>query len=114
MNIQTDTYPATPPAVVATVPHRRRKTTLVALGLVTFLAIGAGVGAAALIDDGSGSTARPPTAAAAVATSSDADALWSYLTQLPPAERDAVLIALIPDPTGALGAIGAGMLITAG
>ena len=60
MNIATDTYPATAPATVATAPHRRRRTTFVALGLATLLGIGAGVGAAALLDDGSGSVARPP------------------------------------------------------
>ena len=114
MNIHTDTYPATPPTAVATVPHRRRRTTFVALGIVAVLAVGAGVGAAALVDDGSGSVARPPAAAATATSPTDVDTLWSYLAQLPTAERDQVLLTLIHDPTGALGAIVTGMVNSAG
>jgi hypothetical protein len=114
MNIHTDTYPTTPPAVVATVPHRRRRTTFIALGMVTLLAIGAGVGAAVLVDDGSGPVARPPTAAATATSPTDVDTLWSYLAQLPTAERDHVLVTLIDDPTGALRAIVIGMVNSAG
>ena len=113
MNLRTDTYPATTPAVVATVPQRRWKTTFVGLGLVTLLAIGAGVGAAALVNDGSGSVARPPTAAATATNTTDVETLWSYLAQLPTAERDHVLVTLIHDPTGALQAIITGMVSSA-
>ena len=113
MNIHTDTYPATPPATIATVPHRRWRTPFVVLGMVTLLAIGAGVGAAALVDDGSGSVARPPTAAVTATSTTDADTLWSYLTTLPAAERDHVLVALVHDPTGALQAIVAGEIAAA-
>ena len=114
MNLRTDTYPVTPPAAIATVPRRRRRTTFVALGIVTLLAFGAGVGAAALVDDGSGSVARPPTTAAATANStSDADTLYRWLAQLPTAERDHVLVALIHDPSGAVRAVVAGELAAA-
>ena len=113
MNIHTDTYPVTPAAAVATVPHRRWRTTFVALGIVTLLAIGAGVGVAAHIDDGSGSVARPPTATATTTSTTDADTLWSYLTTLPTAERDHVLVALTHDPTGAVRAIIAGEVAAA-
>ena len=112
MNLHTDTYPATPSAPVPTVPHRRWKTTFVALGIVAVLA-GAGVGAAALVDDGSGPVARPPTAAATATSPTDVDTLWSYLAQLPTAERDHVLVTLIHDPTGALRAIVTGMVNSA-
>jgi hypothetical protein len=113
MNTRTDTYPTTPRTAVATVPHRRWKTTLVALGLASLLGVGAGVGAAALVDDGSGSVARPPTAAATATSPTDVDTLWSYLAQLPTAERDHVLVTLIDDPTGALRAIVTGMVNSA-
>ena len=113
MTLQTDTYPAIPPAAVPAVPHRRRRTTFVAVGMVTLLAIGAGVGAAALVDDGSGSVA-PPTAAATATSPTDADTLWSYLAQLPTAERQHVLVTLIDDPTSALQAIVTGMVNSAG
>jgi hypothetical protein len=116
MNLHTDTYPATPPTAVATIPHRRWRTTFVALAMVTLLAIGAGVGAAALLDNGSGSVARPSTPAANGATATattDANTLWSYLAQLPATERDQVLVALVHDPTGALRAVVAGMVNSA-
>ena len=113
MNLHTDTIAATPPVPVAAAPHRRRRTTFVALGMVTLLAIGAGVGAAALVDDGSGTVARPPTAGTATSTT-DADTLWSYLAQLPTTKRDQVLVTLIHDPTGALQAIVTGMVNSAG
>jgi hypothetical protein len=115
MNIATDTYPATAPAPVATVPPHRWRTTFVALGLATLLGIGAGVGAAALLDDDSGPVAHPSTAAAATATNTtDADTLWSYLAQLPTAERDQALASLTHDPSGALRAVIAGELAKAG
>jgi hypothetical protein len=110
MNLRTDTYAATPPAVVATVPRRRWRTNFVALGMVTLLAIGAGVGTAALLDDGSGSVARSSPVSASVTSTADAETVWSYLDQLPIAERDQVLVALIHDPTAALGAIVTGMV----
>jgi hypothetical protein len=114
MSIHTDTYPTTPPAApVVAVPHRRRRTTVVALGMATLLGIGAGVGAAALVDRGSGSVARPPTATATATSTTDADTLWSYLARLPTAERDHVLVALTHDPGGALRAISAGMVAAA-
>jgi hypothetical protein len=109
MNLSTETYTATPPAAVATVPRRRWRTNFVALGIVTLLAIGAGVGTAALLDDGSGSVARPSPVSAGVRSTTDAETLWSYLDQLPAAERNQVLIAL-HDPTAALGAIVTGMV----
>ena len=114
MTTHTDTYPAPSPAAVVTVPHRRWKRSFVALGLVTLLAFGAGVGSAALFDDGSSSVARPPTAAATVPSTADTEALWSYLAQLPAAERDEVLGAFIPDPTGALAVIGAARVTPGG
>jgi hypothetical protein len=110
MNLRTDTYPATPPATVAAAPRRRWTTNFVALGMVALLAIGAGVGTAALLDDGSGSVARSSPATASVASTTDAETVWSYLDQLPAAERDQVLVALIDDPTAALGAIVTGMV----
>ena len=113
MNLRTDTYAATPSAVVASVPHRRWRTNFVALGMVTLLAIGAGVATAALLDEGSGSVARPPAPAAAVTSTTDVDTLWNYLAQLPTGERDQVLGALIHDPTGALRAIVTGWVATA-
>jgi hypothetical protein len=113
MSVSTDTYPATPPAAVATAPHPRRRTTFVAFGMATLLGIGAGVGAAALVDNGSSSVARPPTVTATATSTTDADTLWSYLATLPTAERDHVLVALTHDPTGALRAIVAGELAAA-
>ena len=109
----TDTYPTTPSAAVATVPHRRRRTTLVALGMATLLGIGVGVGAAALVDHGSSSVVRPPAATATANGTTDADFLWNYLAALPIAERDHVLVALVPDPTSAFGAIAAGEVAAA-
>jgi hypothetical protein len=118
MSLQTDThpdtYPANPPIAVAVVPRRRRKSTFVALGMAALLAFGAGVGAAALVDDGSGPVAHPSTAVASATSTTDADTLWSYLATLPAAERDHVLVALIHDPTGALRAVVAGMVAAAG
>jgi hypothetical protein len=116
MSTRTDTYPTTPTAPVATVPPHRRRTTFVALGLATLLGIGAGVGAAALLDDDSGPVAHPSTAAAAATATNttDADTLWSYLAQLPTAERGQALVALTHDPTGALRAVIAGELARAG
>jgi hypothetical protein len=64
MNTHTDTYPTTPPTIVATAPHHRRRTTFVALSVVTLLAIGAVVAVAQLANDGSGSVVHPSTAAA--------------------------------------------------
>jgi hypothetical protein len=113
MSLRTDTYPASPPATVANVPHRRWRTNFVALGMVALLAIGAGVGTAALLDEGSGSVARPPAPAATVTSIIDVDTLWSYLAQLPAAERDQVLGALIHDPSSALRAIVTGMVNSA-
>ena len=113
MNLHADLYRATPPAAIATVPHRRWRTTLVALGMVTVLAIGAGVAAAALVDDGSGSVARPSTAAAPVTSTAESQALWSFLADLPAVDRDQVIAALVPDARGALEAIVAGMVATA-
>jgi hypothetical protein len=113
MSLHTDTYPARPTAPVATVPPHRWRTTFVALGLATLLGIGAGVGAAALLDDDSGPVAQPSTAAATATNTTDADTLWSYLAQLPTAERDHVLVAITHDPTGALRAIVAGELAAA-
>jgi len=113
MSLQTDTYPAPPPTAVASAPRRRRKTTFVALGMAALLAFGAGVGAAALVDDGSGPVADPPTAVASATSIGDADTLWSYLAQLPAAQRDHVLVALVHDPTAALSAIVTGMVNSA-
>jgi hypothetical protein len=113
MSLHTDTYPATPPAAGATVPRRRWRTTFAALGMGALLAIGAGIGAAALLDDGSGSVGRPSTATATATSPTDVDTLWSYLAQLPTAERDHVLATLIHDPTGALRGVVAGMVATA-
>jgi hypothetical protein len=113
MSLHTDTYPANPPAAAATVPRRHWRMTFAALGMGALLAIGAGVGAAALLDDGSGSVARPSTAPATATSPTDVDTLWSYLAQLPTAERDHVLVTLIHDPTGALQAMVAGMVATA-
>ena len=64
MNIQTDILPVTSSATIATVPRRRWRATFVALGMAALLGVGAGVGAASLVDDGSGSVAHPQTAAA--------------------------------------------------
>jgi hypothetical protein len=114
MSLRTDTYPTTPPATVATSPHHRRRTTLAALGLATLLAIGAGVGAAALLDDDSGPVAHPPAATATAISTRDADTLYSWLATLPTAERDHALAALTHDPTGALRAVIAGQLAKAG
>jgi hypothetical protein len=113
MSLHTDTYPTTPPAAGATVPRRRWRTTFAAFGMAALLAIGAGVGAAALLDDGSGPVARPSTAADIATSPTDVDTLWSYLVQLPTAARDHVLATLIHDPTGALQAVVAGMVATA-
>jgi hypothetical protein len=63
MSIHTDTYPTTPPAAIAPVPRRHWKTPLVALGVVTVIAIG-GVAVAQLANEGSGSVSHPSTAAA--------------------------------------------------
>jgi hypothetical protein len=114
MNIATDTYPATPTAPVATVPPHGRKTTSLALSLAMLLGIGAGVGAAALLDDDPGPVAHPSTAVAAATNTTDVDTLWSYLAQLPTAERDQALASLTHDPTGALRAVIAGELAKAG
>ena len=113
MNLHTDLYRATPPAALVTVPHRRWRTTFAALGMVTVLAIGAGVAAAALVDDGSGSVARPSTPAAAATNTADVETLWRWLAQLPAADRDQALAALVADPAGALEAIIAGWVATA-
>ena len=110
MSLSSETYPTTSPAAVATVPHRRWTMIFVALGMVALLAIGAGVGTAALLDDGSGSVSRSSPAPASVTSIADADTVWSYLSQLPAAERDQVLAGLIPDPTRALRAIVTGMV----
>jgi hypothetical protein len=59
MNLQTDIYRATPPAAVATVPRRRRRTAFVAVSLVALLAIGVGVAVAQIADGGSRSVAQP-------------------------------------------------------
>ncbi len=64
MSLRTDTYPTTTSAAVAPVSHRHWKTPLIALSVVTLLAIGAVVAVAQLVNDGSGSVAHPPTAAA--------------------------------------------------
>jgi hypothetical protein len=115
MNRHTDTHPATAPTALATNPHRRRRTTLAALGMATFLTFGAGVGVAALVDnDGPGPVAHPAPVTATVTSIIDADTLWSYLAQLPTDERDYILVALTQNPTGALRAIVAGMLAAAG
>jgi hypothetical protein len=105
MSLHADTYPASPPAAVAMIPRRRWRMTFAALGMAALLAIGAGVGTAALLDDGSGSVARPSTATATATSTSDADTLWSYLAQLPAAERNQVLVAILHDPRSALQAI---------
>jgi hypothetical protein len=114
MSTRTDTYPTTPPTAVATVPPRRWRTAFVALGLATLLGIGAGVGAAALLDDDSGPVAHPSTPDATATSTTDAETLWSYLAQLPTAERDQALASLTHDPTGALRAVIAGELARAG
>ena len=90
MNLHTDLYRATPPAAVATVPRRRRGTAFVAVSLVALLCIGVGVAAAALVADGSGSVARPSTAAAPVTVAANAcgpeiDNLLATIKALPPA-----------------------------
>jgi hypothetical protein len=120
MAVHSDTRPTTTPTTdVATTPQRRRRTTFVAFGIAALLAIGtgAGAGAATLLDhdhdNGSGAVTHPTTAAATATSTTDADTLWSYLAQLPTAERDHVLVALSHDPTGALRAITAGMLAAA-
>jgi hypothetical protein len=64
MSLRTDAYRTTPPAAVAPVSHRHWKTPLVALSVVTLLAIGAVVAVAQLANEGSGSVAHPPPAAA--------------------------------------------------
>ena len=64
MSLRTDTYPTTASAAVAPVSHRHWKTPLIALSVVTLLAIGGVVAVAQLANDGSGSVAHPPTAAA--------------------------------------------------
>ena len=69
--------------------------------MVTVLAIGAGVAAAALVDDGSGSVARPSTPAATATNTADVETLWRWLAQLPAADRDQALAALVADPAGA-------------
>jgi hypothetical protein len=112
----TNTRPTTTPTTdVATIPRRRRQTTFVALGIAALLAIGTGAGAATLLDhdNGSGAVTHPTTAAVTATSTTDADTLWSYLAQLPTAERDHVLVALTHDPSGALRAITAGMLAAA-
>jgi len=114
MNIQTDILPVTSSATIATVPRRRWRATFVALGMAALLGVGAGVGAAALVDDGSGSVAHPQTAAVTATSPTDAHTLWSYLAQLPTAERDHVLVTLIHDPTGALRTIVTGMVNSVG
>jgi hypothetical protein len=115
MTLDTDTHPATAPAAVTTKRHRRHTTTFAAFGIATLLAVGAGAGAATLLDDDAPATAaHRSTTAATIASITDADTLWSYLAQLPPAERDYALVALAHDPTSALRAITAGMLAAAG
>jgi hypothetical protein len=48
-----------------------------------------------------------------VTTAADAETLWSYLVELPAADRDQVLLGLNPDIAGALRAIAAGMVAAA-
>ena len=108
MNLHTDLYRATPPAAVATVPHRRRGTRFVAVLLVALLAVGAGVAVTELVNGGSGSVARPSTVAATVPSTADARTLWSWLAALPAADRDEVMAALIRDIPEAIRAIVAG------
>jgi hypothetical protein len=110
VNLHTDLYRATPPAVVATVPLRRRGTRFVAVTLAALLAVGAGVAVTELVDHGSGSVASTSTPAATVPSTADAQTLWTWLAELPAADRYEVMAAIIPDIPEAIRAIVAGMV----
>ena len=92
MSLRTDTYPTTPPAAVAPVSRRHRKTPLIALSVVTLIAIGAVVAVAQLGNDGSGPLARPSTPAPPAtihvnACGPETTHLLSTLEALPPTVR---------------------------
>jgi hypothetical protein len=98
MSLRTDTYPTTPPAAVAPVSHRQWKTPLIALLVVTLLAIGAVVAVAQLANDGSGSVAHPRAAAAPATIQANACGpemthLLATIEALPPT----VVTSLSPD-----------------
>jgi hypothetical protein len=105
MSLRTDTYATAPPAAIAAVSHRRWQTPLIALGVVTLLAMGAVVAVAQLANDGSGSVAHPPAAAPATiqanACALEMTHLLATIEVLPPT----VVTSLSPDLAAVAGVL---------
>jgi hypothetical protein len=106
MSLRTETYPTTPPAAVAPVSHRHWKAPLIALSVVTLLAIGAVVAVAQLANDGSRSVAHPSTAVAPATIQANACGpemthLLATIAPLPPT----VVASLSPELAAVVGVL---------
>jgi hypothetical protein len=87
-----------------TIQHPRRRT-LVSVGLVAVLALGAGT-ALGRVTSSDSSTNVPPKSANAARTTVDTGALWDELATMSAPERDIVVTGLDPSVRARLRAIG--------